>query len=401
MKKFYDTSSILSDCSDLADVVISSITIRELEHIKTSSRKDETTKYASRMAVRAIKEQKPYVVVVTQDDYETLLEMKLEPSNDNLIIACAKRYSENNEVEFFSEDFLCGLVADSYFGLVVNSIDDQNNDIYTGYKTVIPTEDDFAMAYNKDNNCNIFDCEVNQYVVLKDIDGNTQDVLRWTGEKYIALNAKQFKSRAFGNIKPLDEYQRMAFDSIINNDITVLFGRAGSGKTTIPLSYISQCLETQKFSKCSIVYHYETLKNAKTLGFVKGDTLTKKLETASLGGILSSKYGDIGEVNRLISSGMFNIVATADLRGIEFGKDELVYVTEAQDLDRYSLKTLIQRCKTGSKLILEGDIIEQCDTNRGIGLHKMIDVFKGYKSFGCVKLKNNYRSEICELADQL
>ena len=31
----------------------------------------------------------------------------------------------------------------------------------------------------------------------------------------------------------------------------------------------------------------------------------------------------------------------------------------------------------------------------------MIDVFKDYKSFGCVKLKNNYRSEIGELADLL
>ena len=30
-----------------------------------------------------------------------------------------------------------------------------------------------------------------------------------------------------------------------------------------------------------------------------------------------------------------------------------------------------------------------------------IDVFKDYKSFGCVKLKNNYRSEIGELADLL
>lgn len=31
----------------------------------------------------------------------------------------------------------------------------------------------------------------------------------------------------------------------------------------------------------------------------------------------------------------------------------------------------------------------------------MIDVFKDYKCFGCVKLKNNYRSEIGELADLL
>ena len=29
----------------------------------------------------------------------------------------------------------------------------------------------------------------------------------------------------------------------------------------------------------------------------------------------------------------------------------------------------------------------------------MLDVFKGNRHFGCVKLKNNYRSELSELAD--
>ena len=76
-------------------------------------------------------------------------------------------------------------------------------------------------------------------------------------------------------------------------------------------------------------------------------------------------------------------------------------VTESQNLDVYTLKTIIQRCKAGSKIIFEGDIIEQHDSNREIGLFKMIDIFKNYKSFGCVKLKNNYRSEIGELADLL
>ena len=65
------------------------------------------------------------------------------------------------------------------------------------------------------------------------------------------------------------------------------------------------------------------------------------------------------------------------------------------------MKTLLQRCKTGTKIILDGDILEQCDTNRGVGLFKMIDVFKGYNGFGCIKLKSNYRNEISELTDKL
>lgn len=402
MKKFYDTSSLLVDSSDLSDVVISSKSLEELEHIKTSATKSEDIKFFARQAVRNIRAFSPEVVMVTSEDHLNVSERDLEISNDNLIISTAYRYSISEDIVFYTQDFLCGLIAKSYFNLNVSSIDENPTDIYKGYKIVTPCDENLAQIYECSSNTeNFFNCFVNEYVVVQDSDGNTQDVLRWTGDKYVSVNIKPFKSRAFGNIKPLDEIQRCAFDSIANNDITVLFGRAGSGKTTLPLAYISQCLETQKYRKCYIVYHYETLRNAKTLGYVKGDTLTKKLQTASLGGILSSKYGDIGEVERLIASGMFDIVSTADLRGIEFGADEIVFSTEAQDLDTYTVKTLIQRCKSGCKLILEGDVLEQCDTSRGIGLYKMIDVFKGYNSFGCVKLKNNYRSKMAELADKI
>ena len=89
-----------------------------------------------------------------------------------------------------------------------------------------------------------------------------------------------------------------------------------------------------------------------------------------------------------------------------FGKRENLQVpgnrmvTESQNLDVYTLKTIIQRCKSGCKQIYEGDIIEQKDTNvQNVGINRLIDVFKGHKSFGCVKLKNNYRSELSELAD--
>ena len=36
---------------------------------------------------------------------------------------------------------------------------------------------------------------------------------------------------------------------------------------------------------------------------------------------------------------------------------------------------------------------------QNIGINRLIDVFKGHKSFGCVKLKNNYRSSLSELAE--
>ena len=402
VKKFYDTCALLDDSSDLSDTVISSKTIEELENIKTNAYKDADTKYKARIAVRAIKEQKPEIQVVQQSDYTTIEKLGLEVTNDNLIIASAKRYNdESNPIEFYTNDYLCGLIAENYFQLAIKSTNEKNTNIYKGYKIVYPTDEELSQVYEKDNAENIFGCEINEYAIVKDSDENICDVLKWDGNKYVAINTKPFKSRAFGNVKPLDAVQRCAFDSILSNDITVLYGRSGSGKTTIPLSYIMGCVESQKYKKCVIIYDFETLKGAKTLGFTPG-TLTEKILTqGAIANILASKLGDMSEVERLMASGLIEIIPTANIRGYEISSDEICYVTEAQNLDTYTLKTIVQRCKAGCKIIFDGDIIEQHDSYREIGLYKMIDVFKGYKSFGCVKLKNNYRSEIGELADLL
>ena len=400
-RKFLDTNSILTDCTDISNVVISSKTLEELENIKSSSHKDNDIKYKARVAVRAIREQKPEIVVVQKSDYDKIEELGLEITNDNLIIASAWRYSQENHIVFVTQDVLCSLIANTYFGLDVEELKLKNDDVYKGYRVVQPTDEELSQVYSKDNCENIFGCLVNEYVIINDNDGNFCDVVKWTGEKYATLNTKPFKSRAFSNVKPLDEIQRCAFDSIVTNDITVLYGRSGSGKTTIPLSYIMSNVESQKYKKCVIIYDFETLKGAKTLGFTPGTLNEKIITQGAIGNILSSKFGDMSEVERLMASGMIEIIPTANIRGYEISSDEICFVTEGQNLDTYTLKTIIQRCKAGAKIIIEGDIIEQHDNNREVGLLKMIEVFKGYKSFGCVKLKNNYRSEIGELADRL
>ncbi len=399
--RFYDTNAILTDCTDISNILISSKTLEELENIKSSFHKDNDIKYKARVAVRAIREQKPEIVVVQKSDYDKVEELGLEITNDNLIIASAWRYSQENHLVFVTHDALCSLIANTYFGLDVEELKLKNDDVYKGYRVVQPTDEELSQVYSKDNCENIFGCLVNEYVIINDNDGNFCDVIKWTGEKYATLNTKPFKSRAFSNVKPLDEIQRCAFDSIVTNDITVLYGRSGSGKTTIPLSYIMSNVESQKYKKCVIIYDFETLKGAKTLGFTPGTLNEKIITQGAIGNILSSKFGDMSEVERLMASGMIEIIPTANIRGYEISSDEICFVTEGQNLDTYTLKTIIQRCKAGAKIIIEGDIIEQHDNNREVGLLKMIEVFKGYKSFGCVKLKNNYRSEIGELADML
>ena len=135
-KKFLDTNILLTDCSDLSNCVISSKTIEELENIKTSSYKDNDVKYKARQAVRAIKEQKPEIIVVQQIDYDKLNALNLEITNDNLIICSAFRYTMMNvdtDLVFVTNDILCELIAKNYFQLETRNICEKNREDYKGY----------------------------------------------------------------------------------------------------------------------------------------------------------------------------------------------------------------------------------------------------------------------------
>ena len=387
---FYDTNALLKLGEKVYEdgdrFFISSVTLQELEDIKTSSRKDEEVKQRAKNAIRLLDNNEGKYTVVFHSGSANI-------PHDYQICECAKQVG----VEFVSDDIRCRNIARELYGLNVSKTADEKMDDYKGYVEAALN----ASVYEDPCN-NIFDLLTNQYVLLKDEEGRIVDQLKWDGTSYMRVLAKPFKSNMFGTLKPLDPIQTIAMDSIANNDITVLYGRAGSGKTTLPLNYIMQQIEKGKIKKCYMVYSYEPLRNAKVLGYEKGDHITKLLYSASIGNLLASKFSDIAQVEYMIDRGTIDIIPTANIRGVEFEADSCVLVTECQNLDVYTIKTIVQRCKSGCKQIYEGDIIEQRDVNiNTLGMKRLIDVFKGNSHFGCVKLKNNYRSEIGELADLL
>lgn len=372
--------------------------MEELENIKTSSRKDEETKYKARKLLHILDENsdKYKVVITTKNIISIIDDFGLENTPDNQICACAYSIPD---ILFITNDISCKTIAKWIVGLDISSISTIQEDLYKGYRDITLSENYMAYFYEHLNE-NIFNLLTNEYVIIRNADNEVVDKLKWDGEMYQTIRNKPFKSNMFGTLKPLDDIQSFAMDSINTNDITVLYGKAGSGKTTLPLNYIMQEIEKGRYKKCYMVYSYEPLKGAKTLGYEKGDHVTKLIYSASIGNILASKFGDLQQVEYMLDRGMLDIIPTANIRGVEFESDSICMVTESQNLDVYTLKTIIQRCKSGCKQIYEGDIIEQKDTNiQNVGINRLIDVFKGHKSFGCVKLKNNYRSELSELAD--
>lgn len=164
--KFYDTCSIMEDNADLSDVIISSITIQELENIKTGNR-DKETKSKARSAVRAIKAQKPLVIIYNPQWDEIIENYNLELSNDNKIIVSASITSEKyDDFCFYTEDYLAWLIATSIYKLDVSSAK-ETAEIYKGYKRVIGDTNHINRFFEM---FNAKDWYVNEYLITYNTD---------------------------------------------------------------------------------------------------------------------------------------------------------------------------------------------------------------------------------------
>lgn len=388
LKKFLDTNALLTDCSDLSDCVISSKTIEELENIKTSSYKDNDIKYKARQAVRAIKEQKPEIIVVEKVDYNKVESLDLEISNDNLIIASAFRYNIHNPVVFVTNDILCGLIAEKYFGLNVESVDNKKDDIYKGYK-IIRGNSDIINDYMTSIDYN--DWSVNEYLIIENTDDSTSKEMRFDGEKFVNLKLPPSKF-----IKGKNSLQRCALDILMNPDITIaaILGGYGSGKTFISMQMALYNV-VEKGNQSKILGVREVLGEGKEVGYLKGD-FDSKTELFFLPLVQQLSGGEF-ELESLKQRGVIDTNIPFYMKGTTYN-NTIIVVDEAEDLNEKQIRLIGTRLGENSKIYLAGDYNQSViNTGTNNALVKMCNQFKGNKNFGCIYLGEDVRSETSKL----
>mgnify|MGYP001119511143 CR=1 FL=1 len=407
--KFYDTNALLNllDKAFEEKFVISSKSLQEIENIKVSDRKDPEVKYRARQLTRLLNkhEDKCTVVIQTREEAELLDELELEISPDNIIMASACLYNRDVEpITFVSDDVLAKLVAKSIFGLQVESTENDSEVEYKGYKEVVLDETEMAYFYEHLNE-NTYNLLVNEYLIIKNIDGEVIDCYRWGGDMHLALYRKGVKSLSFGDkLKPKDIYQSMAIDSLMQNTITIISGKAGSGKSLLSLMVAMHLIENGKYDRLVVMFNPLKTFGAKDMGFYGGDFLEKAMQNF-IGQVLITKFGDRYAVDMLIQQEKIKLVSMADARGMEIRDNEILWITEGQNTSIELLKLCLSRASAGCKIFLEGDYTSQVDSRSfdgdNNGMRRAIDVLRGEDIFGYVQLKNVWRSKIADLINKM
>ena len=407
---FYDTCSLLKELHNAfrEKFFISNITLKEIENIKTSSSKDEDVKYRARQLIRLLDEkEKSYEIIDFNSDFLNLLPSQFteEINNDIKIISCAIFAQKQKKIPiiFITEDLCCKRLAASA-GLKVRYLNDKEICDYNGFKElVLDTETKIGHFYNNYKSTkNLYNLHINEYLILKDSLGEVIDKFIYTENGLEQVPFSIANSKQFGRIKPKDEYQLIALDSLKRNQFTVLRGPAGTGKSYLALGYLFEQLERGKIDKIIIFCNTVATVGSAKLGFYPG-TKDEKLLDSQVGNFLSSKFGGKEGLLEYIAEEKIVLIPMSDCRGYDTtGMNAGIYITEAQNLDIELMRLALQRIGEDSICILDGDDHAQVDMaiykGSNNGLRRVSEIFRGQNYYGEVRLQNIYRSKIAKQA---
>lgn len=402
---------------------ISAWTLNELEAIKTNRNKDDSARYKARQMAKLLDQHRtdssytlewecldPIQQIKIETNSITVSKTTIPDTVDSKICAIAKQVNARykDDFTFCTDDICCKLIAHDIFHLPVCSTSDiLHNDNYTGYKEVTVLDDAEHAALYENPTANIYDLLPNQYLILYDQDSNVTDMFRWTGETHAKVEYKSFKTMMFDTVKAKngDVYQKLAFDSLANNKITMLHGPAGTGKSYIAMAYMFKLLESHKIDKIIVFTNPCATTGAAKLGFYPG-TRDEKLLDSQIGNMLGAKLGDKMMLERMLNENKIQLLPFSDIRGFDTtGMNCAVYITEAQNLDIEMMRLALQRIGEDCIAIIDGDYEAQVDmaaySGSNNGMRRLSEVFRGNDFYGEVKLQNIYRSRIAALAQEM
>jgi len=387
MVYFLDTNILLKHLGKVKKLnkfYISSITLEELEDIKSSGKKSEDVRYAARKAVRWLTEnEKGFECILYRD---VLSQSKDDGySNDWKIIQCCEeiRRTSEDSVIFLTDDLLCKLIAQREFNIPVESWVNSGEYIYKGYQEITGTSDEINSYMN---NFNPDDWTLNEYLIINNTDDGSVREMRYDGSGFVSLRLPPSRY-----IKGKNALQRCALDALMNFDIVAVLGFYGSGKSYL-CTKMGLYFVTEKGACSKMVCVRETRGEGEQQGYLPG-TLEEKIFPFNFP-IVQQLDGGEWEMEKLKSNGQLEFQVPYYMKGTTYNETCMV-VDEAEDLKEAQIRLIGTRIGENSKLFLSGDIKQSViNKTQDNALIKMCNELKGDPDFACICLEEDVRSSI-------
>ena len=397
-KKLYDTCSLLAEIDNdnlfAERFYVSSISLHELEHIKTSKTKTEDIRYRARKLSHLLDEHyNDYDVIVYNSEISNYIIDTLGIDStipDNQIVGTAKFIAEKEAIVFITNDICLKNIARS-IDLNVCSVVGKEN-IYKGYKIIKGTSETINIAME---NMDFSDWNINEYLIIQNTDDASEKEMRFDGEKFVSLKLPSSKF-----IKAKNSLQRCALDILNNQDITIaaILGGYGSGKTFISLQMALYNVN-EKGYQSKILGVRSPQGEGKEVGFLPGD-LNSKVE-GFFEPLTQQLNGGEFELESLKQRGVLETNIPFYMKGTTYN-DTILVVDEAEDLDEKQIRLVGTRVGSNSKIYFAGDYKQSViNTTTNNALIKMCNEFKGNKQFATIYLGEDVRSSTSKMFSNL
>jgi len=186
----------------------------------------------------------------------------------------------------------------------------------------------------------------------------------------------------------LNEEQKEAKRLILDNQIVIITGRAGSGKSLVGAITALDFLSTKQCDK--ILVTRSAIEVGKSLGYLPGN-LDDKFNVY-IEALLENLYkcADKSKIDEFVKDGKIQGLPVQYIRGKTI--DDVLLVEEAQNLTAKEMEAILCRLGKTGKIVINGDQAQRDITETYTGLDFAIELSKNIKGINHIKLKENHRS---------
>jgi len=191
----------------------------------------------------------------------------------------------------------------------------------------------------------------------------------------------------------LNDEQKEAKRLIIDNQITIITGRAGCGKSLVSAQTALDFIFKKQFDK--ILVTRAAVEVGHSLGFLPGSLNEKFNPYLEAFQENLVKCYDKLKIDDLIKDNKVEALPVQFIRGKTI--DDVLVVEEAQNLTKAEMLAILTRLGKNGKIVINGDN-EQTDikssTGEINGLNYVIELSKKIEEIKWIKLATNHRSDL-------
>jgi phosphate starvation-inducible PhoH-like protein len=204
----------------------------------------------------------------------------------------------------------------------------------------------------------------------------------------------RIRKNEIGQLIQLNEEQKEAIRLIINNQIIIITGATGSGKSLVCAHYAVDILNKKEANRIYIAR--PTVEVGKSLGYIPGD-LNAKLDPyfeAFLDNVYDTMKDKTKYAKWVNEEERFKFSAIQHIRGKTF--NDLLVIEEGQNTSKKEMEAIVTRLGINGKIIINGDLAQK-DGPENDGLSWLFNkIIAKVPEIKRIHLKENHRSDLVQ-----